>query len=104
MLVVEEIKRSVCVEFGLCKAEIESAVRKRAISMPRMLAMAITRQLTNLSFAQIGQRFGGRAHTTVVRACRRVDPHLAIVAQRLPAKAAPQDWVKALQAMMELSR
>jgi chromosomal replication initiator protein len=104
MLVVEQIKKVTCLEFGLSKAEIESHIKRPSVATPRMLAMAIARQLTNLSFAQIGRRFGGRDHSTVYHACKKIGPHLAIVAQRLPAKATAEEWVKAIGSMMEIPR
>jgi chromosomal replication initiator protein len=103
VLVIEEIKKVTCLEFGLSKAEIEGRQRKRDVAVPRMLAMSLSRQLTSLSLNAIGRRFGGRDHSTVIYACRKINPHLMIVAQRLPAKAAPRDWVKALQVTMGLS-
>jgi hypothetical protein len=57
-----------------------------------------------MSFAQIGHRFGGRDHTTVVRACRRIDPYVVIVAQRLPATATAEEWVRAVWSVMEIPR
>jgi hypothetical protein len=69
-----------------------------------MIGMALARRLTRMSLAQIGQRFGGRDHTTVVHACRRIDPYVVIVAQRLPATATADEWVKAIGSAMEVPR
>jgi chromosomal replication initiation ATPase DnaA len=101
---VEQIKRAVCLEFGLCRAEIESHIKCPSVSTPRMIGMALARRLTRMSFAQIGHRFGGRDHTTVVHACRRIDPYVVIVAQRLPATATAEEWVKAVWSVMEIPR
>jgi chromosomal replication initiation ATPase DnaA len=99
MLVVEQIKRAVCLEFGLCRFEIESHIKRPSVSTPRMIGMALARRLTRMSFAQIGHRFGGRDH-----ACRRIDPYVVIVAQRLPATATAEEWVRAVQSVMEIPR
>jgi chromosomal replication initiation ATPase DnaA len=102
--VIEEIKKAVCLEFGLCRFEIESHQRRRSVAVARMVAMSLAKRMTDLSLTRVGHMFGNHSRWAVNYACKRVDPYVVIVAQTLPAKAAPQDWVKALQAMMELSR
>ena len=47
--------------------------RPRTIARPRQIAMALAKELTNYSLPEIGDRFGGRDHTTVLYACRRID-------------------------------
>jgi len=60
-----------------------SKKRSRSIARPRQLAMSLSKELTDLSLPDIGQAFGGRDHTTVLHACRKIeqlmreDPQLA---------------------------
>jgi len=67
-----EIKVKVCAHFKITPKEIESGWRNRRVARPRMMAMALSRELTNNSLPKIGNRYGGRDHTTVLHALRRV--------------------------------
>ena len=62
-----------------------SKKRSRNYSKPRQLAMALTRELTNLSFPEIGEAYGGRHHTTVMHACEEIEE------QRLDNQSLGQD-------------
>jgi chromosomal replication initiation ATPase DnaA len=101
---VERIVRTTCEQFGVLRVELEGHQRQRAISTPRLVAMAISRRLTDLSFAQIGRLFGGRAHTTVLYATKRMDAYVAAAAQVLPPDAPPETWVRTLETMLEAPR
>ena len=54
-------------------ADIQSKKRSRNYSRPRQIAMSLTRELTNLSFPEIGEAFGGRHHTTIMHACDEIE-------------------------------
>ena len=54
------------------QADLLSKRRSRSIARPRQVAMALAKELTNHSLPEIGDAFGGRDHTTVLHACRRV--------------------------------
>jgi chromosomal replication initiator protein len=51
---------------------MHSKKRSRAIARPRQVAMALAKELTQLSLPEIGSNFGGRDHTTVLHACRQI--------------------------------
>ena len=53
-------------------ADLLSKRRNRSVARPRQLAMALSKELTNHSLPEIGDAFGGRDHTTVLHACRKV--------------------------------
>jgi chromosomal replication initiator protein len=53
-------------------ADLLSKRRSRSIARPRQVAMALAKELTNHSLPEIGDAFGGRDHTTVLHACKRV--------------------------------
>jgi hypothetical protein len=91
---IERIKRTVCIEFGVLKVELESHRSKNHIAIARMVAMALARQLTSLSLNQVGRWFGNRHHTAVLYACKRMSPHVTAAAQTRPAT--PEQWVAAL--------
>lgn len=67
-----DVEHAVCQTFGLTLEDLRSDKRTRAASQPRMLAMYLARRLTGTAYSEIGQFFGGRNHSTVVSAERRV--------------------------------
>ncbi len=52
--------------------ELVSPVRKRSLTIPRQVAMYLSRTLTNSSLPEIGKMFGGKDHTTVIHACNKI--------------------------------
>lgn len=71
-ITVAEIQRAVAVYFGLSVEELLSPVRGRRIARPRQIGMYLAKELGKRSTPDIGQRFGGRDHTTVIHAVRQV--------------------------------
>jgi chromosomal replication initiator protein len=69
---IENIQRTVADYYKLKVAEMFSKKRTRAVARPRQVAMALAKELTPLSLPDIGQAFGGRDHTTVLHACRKI--------------------------------
>ena len=67
------IKKAVCEFYQLRDADLISKRRVRSIARPRQMAMALCKELTELSLPEIGQAFGGRDHTTVLHACRKIE-------------------------------
>jgi chromosomal replication initiator protein len=72
-LTVDEIQKATAEHFGLKPADLVSACRTRAVARPRQAAMWLVKQFTTRSLPDIGRRFGGRDHTTVMHAVRRID-------------------------------
>lgn len=70
---IENIQKTVAEYFKMRVSDLKSSKRSRQIARPRQLAMALAKELTNLSLPDIGDAFGGRDHTTVLHACRRID-------------------------------
>ena len=70
---VENIQKTVAEYYKIKIADILSKKRSRNFSRPRQIAMSLTRELTNLSFPEIGEAFGGRHHTTIMHACDEVE-------------------------------
>jgi chromosomal replication initiator protein len=70
---VDEIQRQVAQHFQIKISDMQSARRARAVARPRQVAMYLAKQLTTLSLPDIGRQFGGRDHTTVIHAVRKVD-------------------------------
>jgi chromosomal replication initiator protein len=69
---IEDIQRKTAEFYKLDLRDFQSAGRARRIARPRQVAMYLARQLTMRSLPEIGKRFGGRDHTTVLHACRRI--------------------------------
>jgi chromosomal replication initiator protein len=69
---VEDIQRAVCNYFGIRLSDLKSKRRHRTVSFPRMVAMYICRQRLGTSYPELGERFGGKDHTTVISAVRKI--------------------------------
>ena len=69
---IEIIQKRITDYFKLRASDLTSKRRHRSIVRPRQIAMALARELTNHSLPEIGNAFGGRDHTTVLHACRKV--------------------------------
>lgn len=72
-LTVDNIQRLVADYFNIKISDLISKSRARNIARPRQMAMSFSKQYTNLSLPKIGAEFGGRDHTTVLHACKKVD-------------------------------
>ena len=59
--------------FKMRIADLHSKRRNRQITRPRQMAMALAKELTSMSLPEIGDAFGGRDHTTVLHACRKIE-------------------------------
>jgi len=70
---IEEIQRQVASHYNIRVSDMYSARRARAIARPRQIAMYLSKQLTQRSLPEIGRKFGGRDHTTVMHAVKKVD-------------------------------
>lgn len=72
-ILIREIQRKVASRFGRPLAEMRSPDRSVAAARPRQVAMYLSRCLTSASLPSIGTHFGGRDHTTVIHAMRRIE-------------------------------
>ena len=69
---LENIQKTVAGYFKIRVSDLLAKKRTRSIARPRQIAMALAKELTNHSLPEIGEAFGGRDHTTVLHACRKV--------------------------------
>jgi len=76
-LTVETIQREVASYFEVKLHDLNGPKRHRAVAHPRLIAMYLSRQLTQMSYPEIGSRFGGRDHSTVISAFRKIERKLA---------------------------
>jgi chromosomal replication initiator protein len=72
-ITIDDIQKAVSEHYGMKQADLISERRNRAIARPRQSAMWLAKQLTTRSLPDIGRRFGGRDHTTVLHAVRRIE-------------------------------
>jgi chromosomal replication initiator protein len=70
---IDEIQRRVAEHFNIKMAEMTSSRRARIVARPRQVAMYLAKQLTSRSLPEIGRKFGGRDHTTVMHAVRKIE-------------------------------
>jgi chromosomal replication initiator protein len=93
---IEDIQRKIADFYKLDPREFQSAQRSRRVARPRQVAMFLARTITERSLPEIGRRFGGRDHTTVLHACRRIaalceeDPTFAQEIEFLKRVLAPE--------------
>lgn len=73
LVTIENIQKTVAEYYKIRVADILSKRRNRSVARPRQLAMSLCKELTNHSLPEIGDAFGGRDHTTVLHACRKIN-------------------------------
>ena len=72
LVTIENIQKTVAEYYKMKVADLSSKRRSRSVARPRQVAMALAKELTNHSLPEIGEAFGGRDHTTVLHACRKI--------------------------------
>ena len=72
LVTIENIQKTVCDYYKIPLRDLLSSRRSRSVARPRQVAMALAKELTTHSLPDIGDRFGGRDHTTVLYACRKI--------------------------------
>ena len=95
---IDDVERIVCDAFGISVKDMRSPTRRKAISCPRSIAMYVARRLTKAAWREIGQYFGGRDHSTVVAAAKRVDAWIKDRAiADVPNSCRGTTWVEVVQ-------
>ena len=102
---VSEIKEAVCAAFSVDIVDMTSARRTARVVQPRQVAMYLSKVLTGRSLPEIGRHFGGRDHTTVLHAVRKIEAKVEFNAEA-PELFDPElsDLVKALRLDIEARR
>lgn len=72
-LTVEEIQKMVASHYGIKISDLKSAKRLKALVLPRQVAMYLARQLTSSSYPEIGEKFGGKDHSTIIHAIKKIE-------------------------------
>ena len=72
-ITIDEIQKRVAEHYNIKLADMHSARRARAVARPRQVAMYLCKQLTPRSLPEIGRKFGGRDHTTVMHAVKKIE-------------------------------
>lgn len=73
LVTIDNIQKTVAEYYKIKVADLLSKRRSRSVAWPRQMAMALAKELTNHSLPEIGDAFGGRDHTTVLHACRKIE-------------------------------
>ena len=76
LISTEQIQKKVAIYFGLKISDLKSAKRHKALVLARQVAMYLTRTLTSLSYPDIGQQFGGKDHSTIIHANKKIEKML----------------------------
>ena len=93
LVTIENIQRTVAEYYKIKIADILSKRRNRSIARPRQISMALAKELTTHSLPEIGDAFGGRDHTTVLHACRKIKELLATLARRARRLEKPTAYI-----------
>ncbi len=75
-ITVDDIQKIVAAHFAVKVSDLKASRRLKALVLPRQIAMYLSRQLTNLSYPEIGERFGGKDHSTIIHAIKKIDKGL----------------------------
>lgn len=94
---VVEITKEVCRQYNIRKMDFESKRRTHELVLPRKIAMTLARHLTRHSLPEIGRMIGARDHTTVLYACRHLQPVLSVVVLKLSPDNPVSEWVRAMR-------
>lgn len=73
---IEEIQKNVAAYFSIKVSDLKSSKRLKALVIPRQIAMYISRQLTSCSYPEIGDKFGGKDHSTIIHAIKKIERQL----------------------------
>ena len=73
LVTIEDIQKKVAEHFSIKMSEMFSARRSKSVVIPRQIAMYLSKELTNLSYPEIGRNFGGKDHTTIIHASKKID-------------------------------
>jgi len=73
LVTIDAIQKTVTDYFKIRIADLLGPSRRRSIARPRQIAMSLAKELTNHSLPEIGEAFGGRDHTTVIHACKKIE-------------------------------
>ena len=93
---IRQIQDATCEAFSIKRVDMLSARREKHINRPRLAGMALAKHLTLCSLPIIGRAFGGRDHTTVLHACRRVEPVINSLIEKVSPGSSPLVWAKLL--------
>jgi chromosomal replication initiation ATPase DnaA len=93
---IHDIISASCRYYDISRDELLGKRRQMRLTTPRHVAMAVARHLTRRSFTDLGRKFGGRDHTTVMSAAHKMAPVLAAVVPTMAADATPEQWVRAM--------
>ena len=72
-ITIEDIQKAVATHYNIKLSEMHSARRSRVVARPRQVAMYLAKRLTSKSLPEIGRKFGGKDHTTVMHAVKRIE-------------------------------
>lgn len=73
---IEDIQKEVCKEFNIKLNEIKSSKRNKNLVTPRQIAMSLARELTQASYPEIGHQFGGKDHSTIIYAIKKINKEI----------------------------
>lgn len=73
MVTIEDIQKAIIGYYNIKMSDLLGSNRRRSVARPRQMAMALAKKITNKSLPEIGAAFGGRDHTTVLHACKKIE-------------------------------
>ncbi len=77
MITIENIQKAAASYYNISLSDLKSSKKLRIYALPRQVAMYLSRNMTSSSFPEIGAKFGGKDHSTVIHACRQIEKKIA---------------------------
>lgn len=100
---ISEIQTAVSLVWGVTRKDLCSSRKTEGLVVPRHAAYALCKKLTLKSLPEIGCRFGGRDHTTILYGIRKFAPVISALELKIPASAKPVEWARAVQEEMAIT-
>ncbi len=73
VVTIEKIQKIVCHQFNIKLSQLKSKNNSPKVAFPRQIAMYLSKELTKVSLPEIGKKFGGKHHTTVIHSIRKIE-------------------------------
>lgn len=92
-----DVQRAVCEVYGLAAASLQADTKNKQVTQARMLAMWLARRYTSSALSEIGSYFGGRSHSTVISAARRVDGWMQPLAESASHRGKVEEAIRRIE-------
>jgi len=75
-ITIEKIQKTIATHYQIKTSDLKSSKRLKTLVLPRQIAMYISRKLTSASYPEIGSKFGGKDHSTIIHAIKKIEKNM----------------------------